>query len=128
MGKHHFNLMWKKAVAVDREALPLAIEIRAMEWPPYSPSLSYPFTRVPSFDHIVHIARGMIAIRASFSRKLAGMMRRGTVRVRMCDIYGGMHDICDDRVFFDDDVMPKQHLLQSMRQHYHGSNIHAFDE
>ena len=113
-------------MAVDMAAMPLAADMAEDNSPICSRSLSDPYSRCATFEHVVHVARGIVDIRADFTNKMAKLLQRGVVRCRARSLQTGLvHDIEDPRIFCDDHMMEADTLLNMVRSNYEG---HLFTE
>jgi hypothetical protein len=126
MGKQHFITMWKQALDVDTYAMPIAMELSQQLPPKWSPSLTNPFTRVASFNHLVHVARGLVAINNNFSDAMASLMTRGKVFCHGINLRTGEHvQVMDPSIFYDDDRMDTSYLLERLREYYKGNHFQS---
>jgi hypothetical protein len=119
-------MLWQQALATDTVAVPIAVGLSQLPPPKYSRSLSNPFTRVPDFDHLVHVARGLAAINKNFADRLADLMSRGRIHLHGINLQTKKHvKVYDTTVFYDDPQMEASCLLARLQSYYNGTQFHS---
>ena len=120
MGIRHFEMLLNDAVELDRQAVPLAIQIYESTKALYTratPLQAPVMWKDMHFDTIVRLSRGLLAVRDRFTQKLQDLLVKGKIHATFM-VPGGRQRVRDPACLSFDDLCVSVPMLCLLVQQY----------